>query len=500
MSDPLTGAVASKVADSIVASVASRMREAIFGNDERRALDQAVSRALRILAEEIPGFADAASSLPIDLYFGHSAVAAMLADGAFANVEPDRDKIIIQLAALGYDETTSPIDLAAAAVDFSHRLRSEIRRDADRSGSALFNRFALAQLDRVADSLQAHARSRSAMLPYLAPLILGRDRDIEVVSGRLIQAASFGSGAVTVIRGWPGVGKSTLAAAIAHDRAVWDSFPDGVLWTALGEMGNARATLALWCRQLGAAAAAESNGVNALSAQLAGLLRGKRILLIVDDVWQAEQATPLLVGGRGTAALLTTRSTEEAYRLASVPDDIYVLEVLTEADGLALLRTLAPSVVEEYPGPAAELVAEVEALPLALQVAGRLLAAEAYLGLGVSDLLADLREGSRLLSAQAPADRADLVTATTPTVAALLAQSTNRLPATLREQFAYLGAFAEKPATFNIEAITAVWDVAEPLRGIRTLVGRGLLEPTGDGRFQMHALLAMHAQALLAEL
>ena len=187
----------------------------------------------------------------------------------------------------------------------------------------------------------------------------------------------------------------------------------------------------------------------------------------------------------------------EAYRLASAPDDIYVLGVLTGDDGLALLRTLAPSVVAEHPGPSAELVAEVEGLPLALQVAGRLLAAEAHLGLGVSSLLTDLREGSRLLSAQAPADRADLVTAATPTVAALLAQSTNRLPAALREQFAYLGAFVEKPATFDIEAIATVWDVPDPLPAVRTLVGRGLLEPTGDGRFQMHALLAMHAQALL---
>ncbi len=500
MPDPLTGAVGSKIADSIVAAVASRIKGAIFGSDERRALDQAVGRALQELAADMPGLVAAADSLPIELYFGHSDVAAILADSAFAGTEPDRDEVGIRLAALGYDETTSPADLVAAAVDFSARLAAEIRRDADRSGSALFNRLTLARLDRVVDSLPAAPRSAPAVLPYLPPLILGRDRDIEAVRERLIRAASGpGGGAVTVIRGWPGVGKSTLAASIAHDRLIADSFADGVLWAALGEMGSAEAALAQWCRELGAEVTA-ADSVSALSAQLAGLLRGERVLLIVDDVWQAGQAAPLLAGGPGTAALLTTRSTEEAYRLASTPGDIYVLGVLTEDDGLALLRTLAPSVVAEHPGPAAELVAEVEGLPLALQVAGRLLAAEAHLGLGVTGLLADLREGSRLLSAQAPADRADLSTAATPTVAALLAQSTNRLPAALREQFAYLGAFAEKPATFDIEAIARVWGVPDPLPGVRTLVGRGLLEPTGDGRFQMHALLAMHAQALLAGL
>jgi NB-ARC domain len=499
MPDPFSGAVASAIADSIVAAVAARIRGAIFGSDERRALDQAVSRALQELAEDIPALVNAVDSLPIELYFGHSDVAAMLADSAFADTEPDRDEVGIRLAALGYDQTTSPVDLVAVASDFSRRLAAEIRRDADRSGSALFNRLAMAKLDRVVASIPAAPRYAPAVLPYLPPLIFGRERDIEAVRVRLIRAASGPGGAVTVIRGWPGVGKSTLAASIAHDQVIADSFPDGVLWAALGETGSAKAALAQWCRQLGAMATG-ADDLNSLSAQLAGLLRGKRVLLIVDDVWQAEPATPLLVGGPGTAALLTTRSTEEAYRLASAPDDIYVLGVLTEDDGLALLRTLAPSVVAEHPDPVSELVAEVEGLPLALQVAGRLLAAEAHLGLGVSSLLADLREGSRLLSAQAPADRADLVTCTTPTIAALLAQSTNRLPAALREQFAYLGAFAEKPATFDIKAITRVWSVPDPLPAVRTLVGRGLLEPTGDGRFQMHALLAMHAQALLAEL
>jgi NB-ARC domain len=497
MPDPFTDAVGSKIADSIVAAITSRMKRAIFGSDERRALDQAVGRALRALAEDSPGFADAASSLPIELYFGNSEVAAMLADSAFAGTEPDRDEVGIRLAALGHDETTSPVDLAATAVDFSSRLAAEIRQDADRSGSVLFNRLAMAKLDRVVDRIPGASRPAPAILPYLPPLILGRGHDIEAVRGRLIRAASgHGSSAVTVVRGWPGVGKSTLAASIAHDQVIADSFPDGLLWAALGQSGSSEATLAQWCRQMGGTVDA-ADDVKSLATQLAGLLRGKHVLLVVDDVWQAEQAAPLLAGGPGSAALLTTRSTEEAYRLASVPDDIYVLGVLSDSDGLSLLRTLAPSVVTEYPAASAELVTELEGLPLALQVAGRLLAAEAHLGLGISGLLADLREGSRLLSAQAPADRADLLTAATPTVAALLAQSTNRLPAALREQFAYLGAFAEKPATFDVEAIAAVWDVPDPLPGVRALVGRGLLEPTGDGRFQMHALLAMHAQALL---
>jgi NB-ARC domain len=493
--------ISGKLSGAIVAVIAPRLKDAVLGTAEQRSIDQAVARSLAELADEFPGFAQAAASLPLELYFGHSDVASLLVDSAFSGTEPDRDTISIKLAALGYDETTSPVDLSAAAVGFSQRLRSQIRLDADRKDSTLFNRFVLAQLDQVVDSRQAPARPSVAVLPYLPPLIFGRNQDAEEIRARLTRAAGAGGSAtVTVIRGWPGVGKTTLTAAVAHDEAVWRLFPDGIMWTALGQAGSVKASLAHWCRQLDPAVDADTLSVSELSARLTGLLHGKRVLLIVDDAWDAEQAVPLLAGGSGAAVLLTTRSTDVAYRLATSGEDIYLLEVLGEADGLALLRRLAPEVVDAYPGESQELVAEVEGLPLALQVAGRMLAAEAHLGLGVSGLLADLREGARLLSASAPADRADLASATTPTVAALLAQSTSRLPSALREQFAYLGAFAEKPASFSPDAISAVWGVTDPLPGIRVLVGRGLLEPIGMGRFQMHALLAMHAKALLNEL
>jgi hypothetical protein len=67
------------------------------------------------------------------------------------------------------------------------------------------------------------------------------------------------------------------------------------------------------------------------------------------------------------------------------------------------------------------------------------------------------------------------------------------------ERFAMLGAFAPKPATFDATAMKFVWDVADPMPTVRQLIDRGLLEPiVSQGRFQMHAVLVKHAQALLA--
>ena len=36
------------------------------------------------------------------------------------------------------------------------------------------------------------------------------------------------------IHGWPGVGKTTFAAALANDAAVQDGFPDGIIWMPMG--------------------------------------------------------------------------------------------------------------------------------------------------------------------------------------------------------------------------------------------------------------------------
>ncbi|MBV8281344.1 MAG: hypothetical protein JO347_04685 [Candidatus Eremiobacteraeota bacterium] len=229
---------------------------------------------------------------------------------------------------------------------------------------------------------------------------------------------------------------------------------------------------------------------------LAALLRHKRMLLIVDDVWDAGHGA-LFQHARGSdcGLLITTREPEVAEVLAATPEAIYTLPVLASEDALKLLRILAPEVVQKYPDECRELLEDLECLPLALHVAGRLLRAEQKLDWGVTDLLKSIREGAAVISAAAPMDRVEK--GTIPTVAALLQKSTDRLDPQSRDCFAFLGAFAPKPATFDLEAMKQVWRVEDPRPIVRKLVARGLLEPVGDSRFQMHALLVAHARSLL---
>ncbi len=336
--------------------------------------------------------------------------------------------------------------------------------------------------------------------PPLPSLVIGREDDLLNLKSRLGLTGEASLQVLTAIRGWPGIGKTTIAAVLAHDPDIATAFPDGVLWTSLGPKPNLFSELAMWGRALGTDDLLRTKTLEEASAQLTAMLRNKRMLLIIDDVWESEHAVPFKVGGRGCATLVTTRENKVALALAPTPNDIYRLPVLTDEKALELLQALAPSVVKDYLAESTDLVHELEGLPLALQVAGHMLNVEASYGLSVTDLIKELREGAAILEAKAPADRTDLANETTPTIAVLLQRSTDRLDELTRDCYAYLGVFAPKPATFDLAAMKTVWQVDDPQPIARALLDRGLLESVPSlKRYQMHALLVAHAKSLLTE-
>jgi hypothetical protein len=302
---------------------------------------------------------------------------------------------------------------------------------------------------------------------------------------------------LTAVRGWPGIGKTASATVLARDPDITAAFPDGVLWTSLGPTPNLHSELAGWGRALNTEEILRALTLKEATTLLADLLRRRRMLLIVDDVWEADHAVPFRQACGGDCALLVTTRQPGVASGLSLPDEaVYNLPALTEEKALELLRILAPGVTLEHPDECLQLVRDIECLPLALHVAGRTLNAESKMGWGVTDMLKALREGAKLIEQKAPDDMMDYESQTIPTVAALLKKSTDRLDDFTRDCFAFLGPFAPKPATFDLNAMKAVWSVEDPKPFARTLVERGLLEPVG-GRFQMHALMVAHARSLL---
>jgi DNA-binding SARP family transcriptional activator len=333
-------------------------------------------------------------------------------------------------------------------------------------------------------------------LPVVPALVIGRDAELETLKARI--GLSDAATNPTIIQGWPGIGKTTITSLLAHETDVHNHFTDGVLWTSLGESPNILGELMTWGKALNIDGFETIKTVEDAQTRLTAHLRDKKMLIIVDDAWQTSHALPFRVGGQNCVTLFTTRMNDVAQQLASEPGQIYKIPILSEEAGLDLLKRLAPQVVETKPQESRELISDLEGLPLAIQVAGRLLHNEMSMGWDIGNLLQEMREEATLLEALAPADRTDLANETSPTVAALLKRSTDLLDDESRERFALLGVFAPKPATFDQSAMKAVWMADDVRPSIRKLVDRGLLEPVGNGRFQMHALLVKLAKSMFA--
>jgi hypothetical protein len=379
--------------------------------------------------------------------------------------------------------------------DGSLGLFMENDENKNRFSLTIFKRVPSSQIPTVMSSFNTVRRLGSA--PPLPSLVVGRKNDISKL--KLLLSSDQGNDqTVITVRGWPGVGKTTLASVLAHDPEIAQLFPDGVLWVSLGQNPLILSNLSSWGRALGHDGMSDVRSIDEASALLRALLRDKRMLLIVDDVWEAKDAVPFGIGGRGCAMLLTTRLNSVAQALSLSSNNIYLLPVLSDEKAFELLKILVPDIVQKYNAETLKLIRQLEGLPLALQVAGRLLKAEASYGFGIEELVSELQTGRNILEAAAPPDRRDIINGTIPTVDVLLQKSIEVLDSVTQDCFAYLGVFAPKPATFDLSAMAAVWQIENPKLIVRTLVDRGLLEFI-DGRYQMHSVLVMYAKSLLTD-
>ena len=118
-------------------------------------------------------------------------------------------------------------------------------------------------------------------------------------------------GITTAIHGAGGFGKTALAIELCYDEQVREKYPDGILWTTMGEeidpsgrLARVRDLIRWWTEKDPPA----FETVFAASAHLREELNGKRVLLVVDDVWRPEdiapfQSLPLLCTTRASGAL-----------------------------------------------------------------------------------------------------------------------------------------------------------------------------------------------------
>jgi len=156
---------------------------------------------------------------------------------------------------------------------------------------------------------RARAVRQADVEPLRVPRPVENVVDRPELTGLLITALTSDGSAPVAVRGGGGFGKSTLAAVIAGRPEILARFPDGQVWIDVGpDLAGARLAAKInECATLLGAVGSGPADPRQAGVRLADLLADRRILLIIDDVWQAAQLQPFLEGGRRCRRLVTTR-------------------------------------------------------------------------------------------------------------------------------------------------------------------------------------------------
>ncbi|MFI7536344.1 BTAD domain-containing putative transcriptional regulator [Streptosporangium sp. NPDC049376] len=320
-------------------------------------------------------------------------------------------------------------------------------------------------------------------LPAPPPMFTGRDLEVKVLCG-MLDPGEPRHAHVVAVDGVAGVGKSALALHASHRMA--HGFPDGQLYVNLQGASAAGApltpydVLVQWLPQLGVAGTDVPGETGAASALWRSVLAGRRLLLVLDDAFSAEQVRPLLPAERGCVTVVTSRSV-----LSTLDGAEFVhLEPLAQEEAVTLLERLAGAgrVVAD-PTAAGDVVGFCERLPLLLRiVAARLAARPSWSIRVIADRLAEEHRRLNELQAGELSARASL---------AVSLRETSEEGARVFASLAMVGVTElDLPLAASLAGLP--WAAAEAV--LEQLVDARLIDSPVPGRYRMHDVVRLYAR------
>lgn len=360
-----------------------------------------------------------------------------------------------------------------------------------------------------------YAESPPGGVPYQVPTLPPKYINPETALAELNQLLLDlnTNGQSIAIFGTGGIGKTSLAIAICHDKSVVDAFPDGILWTTLGPKANILSAQSLWGREFKDDLVSLGDPYHR-AERLSSLLQQKRCLLVIDDVWDVEHLKLLNIGGPNCVTLITTRQ----FGVVSNPE--FEADFIRKVDGLG--EAEAKRVLAEWSedhstknGPyRRKLARRLGFMPLALKLAG----AQVRDGANWAEILGHFQQ------AEPDLEHFDLDNISTGDIRRNWRSREKSLQLTfdlslkhleqfkntadLPLKFALLGVFAAgREATFTLEAVWKVWGVVDThsnlearkvQRELGRLVKAALLDKAGD-LYSLHLVLGDYAREQLIE-
>ncbi len=324
--------------------------------------------------------------------------------------------------------------------------------------------------------------------------------DVAGFRGRTAQLAELdallagdGTGArIAVLSGTGGVGKTALAVHWAQ-RSL-DEFPDGQLYLDLHGYGTVRPVepgdaLSGFLRALGVDGADIPAEPEERAAKFRTALTGRRMVLLLDNAGSVGQVRPLLPGSPSCLVLVTSRDALPGL-VARHGARRVLVDLLTDAEALDLLRTLLGERADAEPDAAEALIGYSARLPLALRLVAELALSRPGERLAaLAEELADERRRLDLLDGGG-----DPLTA----VRAVFSWSYRHLAPDAARVFRLCGLHPGRDLTPAAIAALAGVPLPEAERLIAVLVRAHLAQETGDDRVQQHDLLRVYAAELAA--
>ncbi|MFE2424879.1 NB-ARC domain-containing protein [Streptomyces hokutonensis] len=313
-------------------------------------------------------------------------------------------------------------------------------------------------------------------------------------------------GITTSLWGAGGFGKTTMATAVCADRSVRRRFRQRIYPVTIGRDVRGRAAIAAKLAEVTrfiTGDTTEFDDPDLAGAHLGRLLDTRpRTLLLLDDVWEREQLTPFLHGGRRCVRLVTTRNPD---LLPPDADRIQVDEMSPRQARAVLawgLPSLPDAVVED-------LIRTTGRWALLLRLTNRLIAEQTATGadpaVTAAQVLHRLREfGPAAVDDPAAAWDLDDPRLRSRAVKASIEAATTLLPPGGADRFTELGIFAEDEL-IPLPIVALLWQATAGLAEDQTrLLCRDLerlslitLDSSHGGRISLHDVIRDYLRAEL---
>ncbi|KAJ4975935.1 hypothetical protein NE237_001041 [Protea cynaroides] len=212
--------------------------------------------------------------------------------------------------------------------------------------------------------------------------VFGRGEDLGYVSNMLLSDQYDGRGGASVVSvvAMGGMGKTTLAQLLYNDKGVINHFEVRVWASVSAEFDIVRIS-----REILTSATRQSSHLqqlDLLQRELEDALRGKKILIVLDDVWNEKHAdweklfVPFRVAGKGSRILVTSRSDKVSFVLNAIAT--HYLRGLSDEDAWSLFRDRAfidpiSNANSNLEAIGNEILRKCDGLPLAINTLARLL-------------------------------------------------------------------------------------------------------------------------------